>query len=90
MKRRLVTGGGILWPLVLGVAILAGCGGDAEVSIVQRGQMVDGTVSLPQGSAQLAPNLLQRFASLVVSTADALMTHEHGIIPAVRSVLGRD
>ena len=73
MKRRLVTGGGILWPVLLSLALLAGCGGDAEVTIVQPGgNTVTGTVFLPAGSAQSQPSLLQQFASLIESTAEAI------------------
>src|SRR6266404_8663633 len=81
MKRRLVARGGFLWPVLLGTVMLAGCGGDSEVTTVVPGggPTVSGIVSLPTGaSARLESSWLTRFASLVWSTAQAIT----GIEPA--------
>src|SRR5436190_13047607 len=80
MKRRLATRGGILLPALLALGLTAGCGGNAEVSIVQPNDTpsVSGVVELPSGTIGSATSLLSRFASLIVARAEALM----GVAPA--------
>jgi len=58
MKRRLATRGGILLPaFVLALMLQAGCGGDAEVTIVDENDTPDvaGVLLLPDGSGGTAP-----------------------------------
>jgi len=80
MKRRLATRGGILLPALLALAMYAGCGGDAEVSVVRPNTSPDvaGVVELPAGVASNSDGFLWRFASLIIARAEALV----GVVPA--------
>ncbi len=72
MGRRLARIGNPLIPVMLGLAVMAGCGGDSSVSVKQpnppppAGPMVNGTVRMPNGQVALQPAWLDRFAALAV------------------------
>ncbi len=79
MKRRISVRSGIFLSLLLSAAMLAGCGGDSEVTVVQPIPVtVSGQVQLPPASLAQAPSWIRRIAEIVVARAEALM----GIAPA--------
>jgi hypothetical protein len=78
MGRRLARIGSSLVPVMLGVVVMAGCGGDSSVTVKlppppsPPGAMVNGTVRMPNGQVALQPGLLDRFAAVAVKEALAV------------------
>ena len=90
MARRLAMISLRLLPVLVGVTLLAACGGDAGISVGipggggPAGPQVHGTVLMPNGQlSRIEPSLLQRIAEL---GADAALALSGNVLPVGRNV----
>ncbi|MBI3783213.1 MAG: hypothetical protein HY270_07415 [Deltaproteobacteria bacterium] len=87
LQRRLATTIKLTLP-ALCLGLLVGCGGDSSVGVTDQGHhepgpQVSGTVKAPNGNLAAAASLMERFASLAVNKALALVGN---FIPVGRNV----